>query len=62
MSAFITVKPALGMRVLDPVTRKPLPEAGAEVPRSVYWLRRLRDGDVTEAPAQSAPKASSKSK
>ncbi len=26
-----------------------LPEEGAEVEKSTYWLRRLRDGDVVKA-------------
>lgn len=54
----ITVKPADGRRVVDPQTRKPLPAEGAEVERSVYWLRRINDGDVTEVKASkaSAPK------
>ncbi|MFW6086999.1 MAG: DUF2635 domain-containing protein [Myxococcota bacterium] len=32
--------------VLDPVTRRPLPEQGATVVDSPYWRRRLRDKDV----------------
>lgn len=36
-------------RVIDPETRKPLPEKGQHVPRNTYWLRRLNDGDVQEA-------------
>lgn len=51
------VKPAAGRRVLDPATRKPLPAEGAEVERTPYWLRRLREGDVTEGrAAPSKPK------
>lgn len=42
------VKPAPGRAVRDPVLRDLLPETGREVPRDVYWLRRLRDGDVVE--------------
>ncbi len=54
------VKPAAGRLVRDPITRVPLPDAGAEKPASSFWLRRLRDGDVVEAtpptpPAPSAP-------
>jgi len=48
MSEKITVKPALNLRVVDPVTRKPLPPEGVEVERTTYWLRRLREGDVTQ--------------
>lgn len=50
----MSVKPAEPGLVVrfpgNPGTR--LPEAGAEVPRSTYWMRRLADGDVVpvEAP------------
>ncbi|HVB67977.1 MAG TPA: DUF2635 domain-containing protein [Acetobacteraceae bacterium] len=43
------VKPAPGRRVRDPVTRRPLPDGGAEVVRNRFWIRRLRDQDVMEA-------------
>lgn len=46
------VKPALGMKVRDPETRRHLPEAGAEVPPTTYWLRRLKAGDIVAAPPQ----------
>ena len=45
----VYVKPAPGLIVRDPDTREPLPAAGAWVPRTTYWVRRLRDGDVAEA-------------
>lgn len=46
------VKPAPGLKVRDPDSRLHIPEEGAEVPESSYWLRRLSDGDVlTCAPA-----------
>lgn len=32
----------------DPVTRQPLKADGEIKPRSAFWLRRLRDGDVLE--------------
>ena len=51
------VVPGKDLTVRDPVTREPLPPGGAEVPRSTYWLRRLRDGDVTEG---KAPKSKAK--
>lgn len=54
----INVKPAPGLRVVDPVTRQPLPAKGDEVERSVYWLRRLREGDVTEIKTTPAPSVS----
>jgi len=49
--------PKAGVTVRDPVSGKPLPEAGANKPRSPYWLRRLRDGDVREGKAPQAVKA-----
>lgn len=42
------VKPAPGRVVPDPERRDELPEDGREVPRNAYWVRRLKDGDVTE--------------
>lgn len=38
--------PGTHLRVLDPDTGRALPETGAEVPATPYWLRRLADGDV----------------
>ncbi|GGA00311.1 hypothetical protein GCM10011497_33630 [Elstera cyanobacteriorum] len=38
--------PGSVLRVLDPDTGLPLPDTGAEVPATPYWLRRLADGDV----------------
>lgn len=32
--------------VRDPISKKPLPAEGREVPESTYWLRRLACGDV----------------
>lgn len=46
------LQPRPGVRVLDPVKRTPLPPEGVEVELSVYWLRRLADGDVTEGSGQ----------
>lgn len=40
------VKPAPGLKVRDPETRGLLPETGREVSQSLYWTRRVRDGDV----------------
>lgn len=34
------------LRVLDPMTNRPLPEEGQSVVHSTYWFKRLRDGDV----------------
>lgn len=41
------VKPAPGRAVRDPHTMALLPEEGREVNlRDLYWVRRVRDGDV----------------
>lgn len=40
------VKPKDGRKVIDPATYRELPVEGKEVPRSAYWLRRIKDGDV----------------
>lgn len=42
------IKPAPGLRIADPKTGVYLPENGALMPRSGFWLRRLKDGDVIE--------------
>ncbi len=42
----INIKPAEGLIVRDPVTRKPLAKKGEKKPKDAYWMRRLRDGDV----------------
>lgn len=47
----MTVYPAEGRVVPDPEAGGRLAAEGRDVPRDTYWLRRLRDGDVTtEAP------------
>lgn len=43
------LKPAPGRRVVDPVTMQALPEGGALVERTSFWIRRLKCGDVVEA-------------
>lgn len=45
----VFVRPAPGIRIADPETGQYLPEVGLLVPRSGFWLRRLKDGDVLEA-------------
>lgn len=40
------VKPASGRSVRDPKTKRHLPPEGAEVPESIFWVRRLAEGDV----------------
>lgn len=42
----LNLKPAAGLKVIDPETRKALPEKGDQVRDSSYWHRRLADGDV----------------
>lgn len=51
------VKPTPGLKVRDPETRAFLPNEGREVPASIYWTRRLRDGDVVKATPVAAPGA-----
>ncbi|HET6606743.1 MAG TPA: DUF2635 domain-containing protein [Rhodopila sp.] len=41
------VIPKKGFTVRDPQTKRALPAEGKEVPNTFYWVRRLRDGDVT---------------
>jgi hypothetical protein len=48
------VRPANGLTVRDPETRKALPVSGAAVPRSTYWQRRLACGDVVPARKRTA--------
>lgn len=48
------VKPASGRQIRDPVRGKMLPDEGATVPDSLFWRRRLRDGDVVLATATTA--------
>lgn len=45
----ITVYPVAGRLVRHPDTGEPVPMSGIAVPRAPFWLRRLRDGDVTTA-------------
>lgn len=63
------VKPKSGLKVRDPDRKDYLPAAGREVPPSLYWTRRVRDGDVTKsdpasqsAPAPAAPTPAQASK
>jgi len=44
------IKPAAGLRVIDPVRKQFMPAEGMEVDdHDFYWARRLRDGDVVRA-------------
>jgi len=45
-----------GLRVIDPATRKPLPEEGYAVPANGYWQRRVLQGDCIKVePELTAP-------
>lgn len=51
-----------GLIVRDPITMNPLLAEGELKPRSQYWLRRIKDGDVevvepTKKPAPARKKA-----
>lgn len=54
----VFVRPAQGVRIADPQTGQYLPEEGLLVPRSGFWLRRLKDGDVVESAGFCSPAAS----
>jgi hypothetical protein len=59
------VKPARpGLRVIDPVSRQPIPESGFTVSDTdTYWARRLADGDVVPVvPEKPAAKPAPKGK
>jgi hypothetical protein len=58
------VKPAAGLRVIDPVRKQFMPDDGMEVSEfDLYWARRLRDGDVVlAAPDPSIPSSPSSAK
>ncbi|MBV2180892.1 MAG: DUF2635 domain-containing protein [Castellaniella sp.] len=44
------VKPKAGLRVIDPVRKQFMPDEGMQVDDfDLYWVRRLRDGDVVRA-------------
>ena len=49
------LKPKEGYIVRDPQSHRPLSAEGEEKPRTQYWLRRLRDGDVVEVGADTPP-------
>lgn len=55
------VTPAEGRAVRDPRNMQLLPDEGREVPDGdQFWVRRVRDGDVTvEAPDPPARRAAS---
>lgn len=54
----ITVYPVAGRVTPDPAMGDTLPAEGRTVPRDIYWIRRLNDGDVTDKkPAKAKAKA-----
>lgn len=40
--------PTPGLIVRDPATGQVVPPQGAEKPRNLFWLRRIKDGDGSE--------------
>ena len=49
------IRPAVGLTLRDPATGEPLPPEGGLMPRSAFWLRREKDGDVVQAAPAVAP-------
>lgn len=45
----IYVKPYKGQTVINPATRRALPESGAWVPNNGHWARRRQAGEVYES-------------
>lgn len=53
----IIVIPAEGLKIRDPQTKKIIPENGVKIPELTdYWVRRINDGDVIQAPTQADKK------
>ena len=44
----IFIIPKHGLKVIDPMTRKPIDSNGQYVEKTVYWQRRIKDGDVVQ--------------
>jgi len=57
----IFIKPAEGVKLYNPVTRRFISEAGALVPDNQYWSRRIAEGGAVLAKRE-APAAESKSR
>lgn len=59
----ITVYPVAGRLVRHPDTGEAVPAEGIAVPRTPFWLRRLRGGDVSAArPDRAATKETKEGK
>lgn len=58
----IFVKPREGVKVADPVAKDFLPSEGREVQASIYWLRRIDDGDAIYVHPTLKPTAKSNKK
>lgn len=50
------IRPAPGIKIRDPILRSYVPEEGMEVVESSFWLRRIKDGDVTVGQSTSVAK------
>ncbi len=46
----VSVRPVNGAKVINPETGLELPEEGAIVNWNSYWVRRITDGSVMQAP------------
>lgn len=61
MSKRLHIRPRAGLTVRDPEQGyRALPAAGAKVPDTRYWRRRLAAGDVEPVPAKRKAKAAKK--
>jgi hypothetical protein len=57
------VKPAPGLKIRDPKSKRHVPEDGIEVPDTdTYWVRRVLDGDVVVVQPAAVKTASQKGK
>lgn len=54
------VKPTPGLSVPDPARGDTVPPEGREVEPTQYWQRRIADGDVVEATAETPPASGKK--
>jgi hypothetical protein len=54
------IKPVAGRRIRCPVKGEYLPEYCSEVPDTLFWHRRLRDGDVERCQPETETKLTKK--